>query len=199
MDFTDDAFLVMTGQVQLQDEPLADFVNYIRDIQGNGQFPYTGNFILTGHSLGGHLVQYAARYFPSIVQQAFTFNSAGIAGSPLFTGSVVRYLSYLWSNSAVATNIIAEPGPEFISSPLSGIRPGRRFWSFIEDQRGRSSTGESGAGASDNHGMPYMLDAIAVYRVFETIARTSGSAEDEITGILEASSRYSLDSQTCLR
>ncbi len=149
---------------------------------------------VTGHSLGGHLVQYAVGQFNAgnpdrnlwLPDQAFTdgytFNGAGIGrffglgipGNPKKLLGQLGYLTsantairgnYLWNEGNFGIeNFISEAGISVVPTWISGMRPGEDASLFIEDQGSHPDAIRSVIG---NHGVIYQVDSLFVYNIFE--------------------------------
>ena len=118
--------------------------------------------------MGGHLVSAFARLFPDVVDQAFTFNGAGInagpgAGFDSFAGLLGNISQPIAVNPGTTadsstTNVIAEPGRELV--PATGELIGSQELVFIEQQ----------FLDVNNHRIGHLTDALAVAALMETIA-----------------------------
>ncbi|MFO1376515.1 MAG: hypothetical protein U1F14_05905 [Steroidobacteraceae bacterium] len=190
LDLLDDAALVAgaTGGRLSQSESLQRYIAEIRADQAAGRLP-PGSLTLTGHSLGGYLVQHAVFECAGLVTAAYTFNSAGIGGLLGLAGGT-RYV--LSSDTQFVRNFIAEPGLGVVSSRMSGPRPGREYTTFIEDQSGDAAPGSPPVTVRGNRSIAPLADALGVYRVMDLLAH-GGQTFEQLTALLAATTRYSLD------
>jgi Ca2+-binding RTX toxin-like protein len=190
-DLWNDATIVLGATQSLlnQGGSLRRFVADIRAEQAAGALP-PGALTLAGHSLGGHLVHRAAYECPGLAAAAYTFNSAGVGGFLGIAGGA-RYL--LSSENQFVQNFTAAPGVEFIASWLSGLRPGREYATFIENQAGGSgATLPTETPRPTNHAISLLTDAFGAYRVLDLLAHGRQSFES-LTAMLGATTRHSLD------
>lgn len=158
------------------------------DATGKANPAYIGRLRLTGHSLGGHLALWAAVKHPELVMRVDTFNGAGMSCSPpvmmlletLWRDTVLPALSASALDPARVHNYYADPGPQASGAGAFGYRPGEHVPLFIEDHS------EQGRNPLENHAMAYLLESLALYRVFGAID-ASLSFED-VAAILEGGS-----------
>lgn len=115
---------------------------------------------LTGHSLGGLLVENFAVDYAGVVRHAYTYNAPGFAGA---LAQLLEIFGVTAANVPLAhiTNLQAQAGAEVITglgTVLGNIQP-----VFTEDQ---------GFGIPGNHGLVPLTDALAVYDLFAALDPT---------------------------
>jgi Ca2+-binding RTX toxin-like protein len=190
-DLASDLALVLAGQAGLQDAALHTFVSNLTKPIGQGGYGFAfgpGSLDATGHSLGGHLVQALMSWQPSLIHQGYTFNGAGMGGSPLNSAAeAVHALRLAWLQtkgfSTNILNVIGDAGLEVVPS-LSGPKAGPVETMFIESQ----------VLPTDNHSLALQVDSLMVYRAFEALTGTSQFKVDTVTDILRASTASPLAS-----
>ncbi|MBP8926892.1 MAG: hypothetical protein KBG75_13615 [Pseudomonadales bacterium] len=174
----------------LRDGVVDDFLRAagVLDAAGNANPAYIGRLGLTGHSLGGHLALWTAVDHPELVMGVDTFNGAGMSCS----APVMVLLETLWRDTilpALSTssldpgrvhNFYADPGPQALTTRVFGYRPGEHVSLFIEDRSG------AGAKPLENHAMEYLLESLALYRVFGAL--DASLSFNDVSTILEGSS-----------
>lgn len=117
-------------------------------------------FSVTGHSLGGHLTQWAAALFDSQVTAAYTFNGAGIGRG--FFNTLLDAVSGVSPSvtptldPSKLTHVFAEPGIE-LTAALHQY-PGASVPIFIEDN-----------GQIANHFIVHLVEALEVVRTLNAI------------------------------
>jgi len=190
LDLLNDVALVagVAGGLLNQSESLRSYIAEIRADQAAGRLP-PGSLTLTGHSLGGYLVQRAVIEYAGLATAAYTF-SAGISGFLGLADGGPRYL--LSSDHQFVQNFIAEPGLSAVSSWMSGLRPGREYATFIEDRSREAAPGSLPETVHGNHSIAPLADSLGVYRVMDLLAR-GGQSFEQLTALLAATTRYSLD------
>ena len=150
------------------------------------------DFVLSGHSLGGHLMSAFIYMFPSVVASGFTYNGAGINGGPgqglydlaafLADNISTPNLSPGTGAYGTVTDIIADQGVDLV--PSLGEQIGAEQRIFIEDQ---------GVDVA-NHSIKHLVDSLAVYDLF---ARCDSSlAIDQIADMLVAAGQEDLESES---
>lgn len=186
------AQLVFMERVYTQSTAMYDFIEHLQTPVLQGGYGI-GNFNVVGHSLGGHLVQRLASEHPEWINQAFTFNGAGL-GANLSRGfalaAITNALRSAWltfhGSPTDATNIIGEPGIDIVPSAATGPRLGDPVVIFQEDQGPIAIPG--------NHGVEFQVDALVVYRVFELLAGTAQFDAKAVRDILRAGSNDNFSS-----
>jgi len=133
-------------------------------------------FDVAGHSLGGHLVQLLAREHPEMVNQAYTFNGAGLGNALALQPADIAI--------TCVPNVISEPGLAVVPNWITGPRLGAAHEIFIENQ----------AYPWQNHLIGAAVDTLALYRAFESLVGSLQFDKEAVTNILRAASRDSLSS-----
>lgn len=144
--------------------------NGLLEADGSANPAYAHDVNIVGHSLGGHLTLMAALDFPDLVNQAYTFNGAGLALLDAFYNLVLSPVFSAHSQAELANldfrtvNVYAEPGFEATHSDLWFSYIGDNLPLFIEKQGGNFSIG--------NHSMSFMIDALSVHRLMSLLGQT---------------------------
>lgn len=148
-----------------QDNYIEAFLYELRVVDASGDVlsGYEQSINIVGHSLGGYLTAMAAVDNPDLIDQAYTFNGAGLAGIDLAYNALVKpYLLGKKLDQSRFHNFYAEAGYEITagqggSDYLSYFgRPGSRTPLFIEAQ---------GDASFHNHSMIHLVNALSVGRL----------------------------------
>ena len=152
---------------------------YYQQLIAEGKLGANEIITLTGHSLGGLLVENFAVDYAGVVGHAYTYNAPGFAGALV---QLLEIFGVTAANVPLAhiTNLQAQAGPELITG--HGTVLGNVLPVFTEDQ---------GFGIPGNHGIAPLTDSLAIYDLFATLD-PSISADPErgiqkIADILKAS------------
>jgi len=150
---------------------------------------------LSGHSLGGHLVDAFVRLFPNLNDSAFTYNGLGVGtGLDQLLGlldNIIDPFDINPGNTAdnIVSNLVAEAGAEFAATIGDNVGGADQFL-FIE---GVSFLDVGPIDASvHNHSIVNLTDALAVYNLLATV--DSNISISSATGILEAASNIAEES-----
>ncbi|HZL95070.1 MAG TPA: calcium-binding protein, partial [Vicinamibacterales bacterium] len=150
-------------------------------VQGEGTLPSAGNYIVSGHSLGGHLTTVFSRLFNDRVISSHTFNGLGVGQS--FPESFIAELETelglgptTWAAvDGKQKNYYAQHGISIATSDWWLQQRGERIALFIEQ-----------GGSIANHLMYKLTDALALYDVLGAL--DAGLSLPDATTILNAAS-----------
>lgn len=166
-----DVQLSLVGRALSQNYAMYGFISRLRtpvSEGGYGLFTDMPQLDVTGHSLGGHLVQRLAAEHPEWINQGFTFNGARLGSDGPSSVPVTVGIQAIWSMfggpPSSVTNVLSEPGIEMVPSAFTGLRAGVAQDIFAEDQ-----TLVPPFFVAGNHLIEYQVDALNVYRVFEQL------------------------------
>jgi len=129
---------------------------------GTGEMAGSPDFVVNGHSLGGHLTTAFARLFGDSRTLSFTYNGAGFrrSANSIF-GMIERSLGMAataYPSESRQTNIFAAHGVNIATNAALTRQHGQRVAVF----------NETGAGTSD-HRMYKLTDALALFDVMGTV------------------------------
>ncbi len=151
--------VALAGSTTLNPQYIA-LRNYIGVLSADSNLLGTGNFTVTGHSLGGFLAQglMADSEFKDRIDKVYTYNAPGFGGA---AGSILEALGVPNplidpASAAKVTNLVASNG----LSPIAGLGAhiGQVLPIFIEAGSPRN-----------NHQIMTLTDALAVYDLFGKI------------------------------
>ena len=111
VDFLQGAELTLFARARDQAAAMYSFISQVES--GGYGLPANVRFDVAGHSLGGHLVQLLASEHPEMVNQAYTFNGAGLGNAlALQPADIAITLRAVWApyhyTPINVTNVISE-------------------------------------------------------------------------------------------
>ncbi|WP_027708943.1 DUF6792 domain-containing protein [Zooshikella ganghwensis] len=128
---------------------------------------------IVGHSLGGHLATLASFKYPTMVDETYTFNGAGLGLITLDTlyAEIRKYYREVTDQPTLDTkkvfNIYAEAGTSFTANGLSFTRPGPHIAAYIESQPGVFDF--TNAISAGNHSMINLVNSLSVQRIIHKL------------------------------
>jgi len=153
---------------------------------GTGEITGSPDYVVDGHSLGGHLATAFARLFGNASTRSFTYNGCGFTSS---ADSIFNMIERSLGMAATAypgparqTNVFAEHGVNIATADSSWTSQyGQRVAVFNEESTG-----------IPNHQMYKLTDVLALFDAMGTI--DSQLSLTDATGILDAASASPLTS-----
>ncbi len=185
VDFLQGAELTLFARARDQAAAMYSFISQVES--GGYGLPANVRFDVVGHSLGGHLVQLLASEHPGMVNQAYTFNGAGLGNAlAVQPADIAITLRAVWApyhyTPINVTNVIS--GLAVVPNWITGPKLGAAHEIFIENQ----------AYPWQNHLIGAAVDTLALYRAFESLVGSLQFDKEAVTNILRAASRDSLSS-----
>jgi hypothetical protein len=155
-----DAEAVQVLETPVVDQLTGEVLARTTLVQGEGTLSSVGNYVVSGHSLGGHLTTVFSRLFTSRVISSHTYNGLGVGQS--FPESFIAELetelglgSTTWAAvDAKQKNYYAQHGISIATSDWWLQQRGERIPLFNEQ-----------GGSTSNHLMYKLADTLALYDV----------------------------------
>lgn len=179
-DITDVAILGTPAR-QAQYAMLKEKVSgWIRD----GVLP--ANFSVTGHSLGGFLAGALLVDFPTAIEHAYLYNAPGVGGLV----ASLRLLLGLENDPSIGLSKVSNLRADAGISPIAGLGLawGTPIPIAIENQL---ASDVIGAPAARNHSQQVLVDALAVYWLFDAVQ--PGIDVDAVSTLIKAASSKASD------